>query len=75
MKRVICVLLVLALCTIVMAPASTARAAGFADVPASRWSFGFVEAAAKAGYVSGIGAGKFDPEATIKRQDVAVLLT
>ncbi|MFZ2413470.1 MAG: S-layer homology domain-containing protein, partial [Candidatus Cryosericum sp.] len=42
---------------------------------ASRWSFGFVEAAAKAGYVSGIGAGKFDPEATIKRQDVAVLLT
>ncbi len=136
MKRVICVLLVLALCTIVMAPASTARAAGFtdvpatywaadeinalaarsvvagtsankfspesrvtreqfakmivlarglheykpakatfADVPASRWSFGFVEAAAKAGYVSGIGAGKFNPEATIKRQDVAVLLT
>ena len=47
----------------------------FTDVPASRWSFGFVEAAAKAGYVSGIGAGKYDPEAAIKRQDLAVLLT
>lgn len=136
MKRVICVLLVLALCAVVMAPASTAQAAAFSDVPAtywaageinalaarnvvagtsagkfspdgrvtreqfakmivlakgmseyrpskatfadvpvSRWSFGFVEAAAKAGYVSGTGAGRYDPEATIKRQDVAVLLT
>jgi peptide/nickel transport system substrate-binding protein len=46
----------------------------FSDVPATRWSFGFVEAAAKAGYVSGIGAGRFGPEAIIRRQDVAVLL-
>ena len=32
--------------------------ATFSDVPATRWSYGVVEAAAKAGYVSGIGGGK-----------------
>ncbi len=34
----------------------------------------YVEAAAKAGYVSGIGGGKFGPTAGIKRQDLALLL-
>ncbi len=48
--------------------------ATFSDVPATRWSYGAVEAAVKAGYVSGIGGGKFGPAAQIKRQDIAVLL-
>jgi peptide/nickel transport system substrate-binding protein len=48
--------------------------ATFSDVPSSRWSFAYVEAAAKAGYVSGIGGGKFGPTAGIKRQDLALLL-
>ncbi len=48
--------------------------ATFSDVPSSRWSFGYVEAASKAGYISGIGGGKFGPAAAIKRQDLAVLL-
>lgn len=46
----------------------------FSDVPATRWSYGVVEAAAKAGYIQGIGGGKFGPTAQIKRQDMAVLL-
>ena len=46
----------------------------FTDVAASRWSYGYVEAAAKAGYIQGIGGGKFAPAAQIKRQDMAVLL-
>ena len=46
----------------------------FSDVPATRWSYGYVEAAAKAGYINGIGGGKFGPAAEIKRQDMAVLL-
>ena len=46
----------------------------FSDVAASRWSYGYVEAAAKAGYINGIGGGKFGPAAEIKRQDMAVLL-
>jgi peptide/nickel transport system substrate-binding protein len=48
--------------------------ATFSDVPSTRWSYGVVEAAAKAGYVSGIGGGKYGPTAEIKRQDMAVLL-
>jgi len=48
--------------------------ATFSDVPSSRWSYGYVEAAAKAGYIQGIGGGKFGPTAQIKRQDMAVLL-
>jgi peptide/nickel transport system substrate-binding protein len=46
----------------------------FTDVAASRWSYGYVEAAAKAGYIQGIGGGKFAPASQIKRQDMAVLL-
>jgi peptide/nickel transport system substrate-binding protein len=46
----------------------------FTDVVASRWSYGYVEAAAKAGYIQGIGGGKFAPAAQIKREDMAVLL-
>src|SRR5450830_582124 len=46
----------------------------FTDVLASRWSYGYVEAAAKAGYIKGIGGGKFAPASQIKRQDMAVLL-
>ncbi|HZL83645.1 MAG TPA: S-layer homology domain-containing protein, partial [Candidatus Deferrimicrobium sp.] len=48
--------------------------ASFTDVAASRWSYGYVEAAAKAGYIKGIGGGKFAPAAPIKRQDMAILL-
>src|SRR5450830_1901424 len=33
----------------------------FTDVLASRWSYGYVEAAVKAGYIMGIGGHKFAP--------------
>jgi peptide/nickel transport system substrate-binding protein len=48
--------------------------ATFTDVATSRWSYGYVEAAVKAGYIKGIGGGKFAPASQIKRQDMAVLL-
>jgi len=48
--------------------------ASFTDVAASRWSYGYVEAAVKAGYIKGIGGGKYAPASQIKRQDMAVLL-
>ncbi|HEY5000422.1 MAG TPA: S-layer homology domain-containing protein, partial [Candidatus Cryosericum sp.] len=48
--------------------------ASFTDVASSRWSYGYVEAAAKAGYIQGIGGGKFAPASQIKRQDMAILL-
>jgi peptide/nickel transport system substrate-binding protein len=49
-------------------------AAKFTDVTTTRWSYGYVEAAARAGYIVGIGGGKFAPASQIKRQDMAVLL-
>jgi len=47
--------------------------ATFSDVPASRWSFGYVEAAAKAGYIKGYAGGTFKPASSITRQELAVL--
>jgi peptide/nickel transport system substrate-binding protein len=48
--------------------------ATFTDVASSRWSYGYVEAAVKGGYIKGIGGGKFAPASQIKRQDMAILL-
>ncbi|MEF3244931.1 MAG: S-layer homology domain-containing protein [Caldisericaceae bacterium] len=45
----------------------------FKDVSASRWSFGYVEAAVKAGYIKGYPNGIFKPENSITRQELAVL--
>lgn len=46
----------------------------FKDVEPSRWSYGFVEAAVKAGYIKGYPDGTFKPTQNIKRADLAVLL-
>ncbi|HAG08223.1 MAG TPA: hypothetical protein DCK87_01465, partial [Desulfotomaculum sp.] len=45
----------------------------FVDVPSTHWSYGYVEAAAKAGLVKGSG-GKFRPNDYISRQEIAVIL-
>lgn len=45
----------------------------FKDVASSRWSFGFVEAAVKAGYIKGYTDGTFKPERSITREELAVL--
>ncbi len=45
----------------------------FTDVPKSRWSYGYVEAAVKAGYIKGYGNGKFGPADPITREQLAVL--
>lgn len=68
MKRVICVLLVLALCAVVMAPASTAQAAAFSDVPAAYWAAGEINALAARNVVAGTSAGKFSPDGRVTRE-------
>ncbi|MCI4463348.1 MAG: S-layer homology domain-containing protein [Caldisericum sp.] len=45
----------------------------FKDVGADRWSFGYVEAAVKAGYIKGYADGTFKPANSITRQELAVL--
>jgi len=47
--------------------------ATFKDANSSRWSYGFVEAAAKAGYIKGYPDGTFGPEKNITRQELSVL--
>lgn len=46
----------------------------FKDVPSSHWGRGAVEAAFKAGLVSGTGNGRFEPERWITREEMAVML-
>lgn len=47
----------------------------FKDIPAAAWYAKDVEAAAAAGLVGGVGAGKFAPDATLTREQAAMLLT
>lgn len=47
---------------------------GFPDVTVGAWYYDAVTACAKAGLVKGFETGKFDPDAAINRQDVALIL-
>ena len=46
----------------------------FSDVPATRWSAGYIAYCAQAGYVSGIGNGKFDPQGKLTGLQFAKML-
>jgi peptide/nickel transport system substrate-binding protein len=46
----------------------------FKDVSKDMWSYGFIEAAAKAGYISGYTNGNFGPRDPVTREQLAVLL-
>ena len=45
----------------------------FSDVPFDKWYARYVETAVKAGIAKGIGHGKFDPDGTITREQMAVM--
>ncbi len=55
-------------------PSSGTTSVDFRDVSPGSWYYGAVNGAAKAGVVSGKGAGIFDPEGSITREDFAVML-
>lgn len=46
----------------------------FSDVAASRWSYAWVEAAAREGYVQGYEDGSFGPDKAITRAEMATIL-
>ncbi|MCR6545302.1 S-layer homology domain-containing protein [Dehalobacterium formicoaceticum] len=48
--------------------------AKFSDVPGTVWSYGYIEAAAKAGLVTGDATGTFRPNDNITRQEMAAIL-
>jgi hypothetical protein len=54
--------------------AGNASAAGFADVPANSWYAGYVAAAKQAGFISGVTATTFAPNASITREEMAAVI-
>lgn len=48
--------------------------AGFVDVPKTAWYCGAVNWAASVGIVNGVGGGYFNPEGTVSREHLAVML-
>jgi len=46
----------------------------FTDVSPKAWSYGYIEAAVKAGYIKGITTKTYGPSQYIKRADLAVLM-
>ena len=64
MKRLLSLLLSL---TVIISLSVPAFAAGpsFLDVSQSHWAYQFVEQAAKEGWVSGVGNGKFNPNGKV----------
>ena len=52
---------------------SAPATATFSDVPTTHYAFKYVEAAAKAGLIHGVGNGMFGAGADLSRQDMAVL--
>ncbi|MCC3380528.1 S8 family serine peptidase [Paenibacillus farraposensis] len=53
---------------------TSGTAAPFSDIPAGSWYSGDVAAAYEAGLITGRNSGKFDPNANISRQEIAVIL-
>ncbi len=49
-------------------------AARFADVPADSWYAPAIQAACAAGYMKGVGAGRFDPKGTVTHEEMITVL-
>ena len=71
-KQTTPLLLALALCLGICVPAFAAGA--FSDVPQSGWAAPYVEQAAEKGWVSGVGGGKYEPNASVTYSQFAVML-
>lgn len=48
--------------------------AGYSDVPGNAWYHSYVDYALSRGYMTGIGSGKFSPNGTVTRGQVATIL-
>jgi hypothetical protein len=50
-------------------------ATSFSDVPATHWAAGYINVAAKAGFINGMGDGTYAPEAPITYEQAVTLVT
>lgn len=73
MKRIASVL-ALVLAMLVAMPVSAAENT-FRDVPQSHWAYDFVEQAAQEGWVTGVGEGRYNPEANITGAEFLTMIT
>ncbi|OWR32984.1 hypothetical protein CDO73_00295 [Saccharibacillus sp. O23] len=55
-------------------PLETAADSSFSDVDSKAWSAAYIEAALKAGIMQGYGNGKFDPQAVMTREQLAIVI-
>ena len=74
MKRIVSLVLTLALALSLSAPMSV-HAAAFTDVPSGRWSYDYIARAVADGVVQGVGDGKFDPTGTLTYAHFYTILT
>lgn len=62
-QRIVTALLALGLCAPLALPARAA--ATFNDIPASHWSYSYVQTASNNGWVNGVGNGKYNPNGNV----------
>lgn len=62
-QRIVTALLALGLCAPLALPARAA--ATFNDIPASHWSYSYVQTASNNGWVNGVGSGKYNPNGNV----------
>lgn len=75
-KKILSLALALALSAGLAAPAlAVYETPTFTDVPKSHWAYTYVEQAAKEGWVSGTGNGKFQPDGMVTYAQFCVMLT
>lgn len=73
MRKIINIVLILALLTGLCVPA-LAAAPVFTDVSSDKWYYTWVTKAAQQGWVSGVGDGRFDPEGSVTFAQFALML-
>ena len=74
MKKTICAILALVMLAAAAAAAIPASASAFSDVDDGRWSAGSINYAVGAGYMKGVGDGRFDPEGSLTRAMAVTVL-
>ena len=73
MKKFLSLLLAISLCSVLYVP-SLASGQTFTDVSADKWYYTWVTKAAQAGWVSGVGGGKYEPGKSVTYSQFAVML-
>lgn len=73
MRKIINIVLVLTLLAGLCVPAAAAGTT-FTDVPQGQWYYTWVTKAAQAGWVNGVGGGKYEPNKSVTFSQFAVML-